>query len=163
MAHGPRTKTCAECGRGFRHGRYLIYCSSRCERAASVKVIARREAARAVVGVALGLGLREVRLDRAAPDGYVEFSHALPPEEAHRAETIAAIAASLAEDATSGPDPARRRSAPRPDDQLGARLLSEHRVLVDEAAGLILDAPADEDIAQALTDLIRARGGPRAT
>ena len=69
MAHGPRSKTCAECGRGFRHGRYLAYCSRLCERTASVKVVAVREAARAVVGVALGLELSEVWFDRAALRG----------------------------------------------------------------------------------------------
>jgi hypothetical protein len=163
MAHGPKTKTCAECGRGFRHGRYLAYCSSRCERAANVKLIARREAARAVVGVALGLELREVRLDRAEPGGYVEFSHALPPDEAERAEAIAATAGSLADEATSERDPARRSPPPRADDQLGARLLGEHRALVEEAATVILDAPALENVAQKLTDLIRVRGGLRAT
>jgi hypothetical protein len=158
MAHGPRTKTCAECGRGFRHGRYLAYCSSLCERAASVKDIARREAARAVVGVALGLELREVWLDRAAPDGDVQFSYPLPPDAAERAEAIAAIAGSLAVDAAGGRDSARRQPAPRVDNQLGARLLSEHRALVEEAAGVILAASGLENLAQELTDLIRVRG-----
>lgn len=158
MAHGPRTKTCAECGRGFRHGRYLAYCSSLCERTASLKVIARREAARAVVGVALGLGLREVWLDRAAPGGDVRFSYPLPPDEAERAEAIAAIAGSLAEEAVRGRDPSRRQPARRVDNQLGARLLSEHWALVEEAAGVILGASGLENLAQELTDLIRVRG-----
>lgn len=163
MAHGPGTRTCAECGRGYRHGRYAAYCSSRCERAAGVKVIARREAARAVVGVALGLGLREVRLDRVEPGAYVLFQHPLPPDEAERAEAIAAIAGSLAEGATSARDPVRRPPAASADDQVGARLLREHRALVDEAAAVILDAPGQENIAQTLTNLIRVRGGLRAT
>src|SRR5262245_55201923 len=158
MAHGPRTKTCAECGRRFRHGRYLAYCSSLCERAASVKVIARREAARAVVGAALGLELREVWLDRAAPDGHVQFSYPLPPDEAERAEAIAAIAGSLAVAAVGGRDSARRQPAPRVDNQLGARLLSEHRALVEEAAGVLLGASGPGNLAQELTDLIRGRG-----
>jgi hypothetical protein len=121
-----------------------------------VKAIARREAARAVVGVVLGLELREVRLDRAAPDGYVEFSSSLPPNEGERAEAIAAIAGFLAEEAIGG-DPARRQPTPRVDDQRGARLLSEHRALVEEAASVILDAPGLENLAQELTDLIRVR------
>jgi hypothetical protein len=158
MARGPRTKTCVECGRGFRHGRYLAYCSSLCERAAGVKAIALREAARAVVGVALGLELHEVRLDRAARSGYVQFSGPLPRDEAERAEAIAAIAGALAEKAMSGPDPARRQPAPGVDHQLGARLLNEHRSLVEEAASMILDAPGLESLAQELTDLIRVRG-----
>jgi hypothetical protein len=123
-----------------------------------VKVIARREAARAVVGVALGLELREVRLDRAARAGYVQFSYPLPPDEAERAEAIAAIAGALAEGTTSGPDPARRPPAPGVDHQLGARLLNEHRALVEEAASVILDAPGPESLAQELTNLIRVRG-----
>src|SRR5258708_2410882 len=102
MAHGPPMKTCAECGRVFRHGRYDAYCSSLCERAASVKVMARREAARAVIGVALGLGLRDVRLDRAEPVAYVQFSNSLPPGDAERAEAIAAGDGSLAEGTVGG-------------------------------------------------------------
>jgi hypothetical protein len=158
MAHGPRTKTCAECGRGFRHGRYLAYCSSRCERTASLKVIAGREAARAVVGVALGLELSEVWLDRAAPGGDVRFSRSLPPDEAERAEAVAAIAGSLAEEAVSGPDASRRQTARRVDNQLGARLLSEHRALVEEATAVILGASGLENLAPELTELIRVRG-----
>jgi hypothetical protein len=155
MAHGPRTKTCAECGRGFRHGRYLAYCSRLCERTAGLKAIARREAARAVVGLALGLELSEVWLDRAGPGGDVRFSHSLPPDEAERAEAIAAIAGSLEEEAVSGRDTSRRPPARRVDNQLGARLLSEHRALVEEAAAVLLGASGLENLAQELTDLIR--------
>lgn len=40
----------------------------------------------------------------------------------------------------------------------GARLLSEHRALVEEAADMILGAAGLENLAPELTGLIRVRG-----
>ena len=159
MAHGPRTRTCVECGREYRHGRYGAYCSSRCEREAGVKSAARCEAARAVVGAALGLELREVRLDRVGGESYVRFAHTLPVDEAARAEAVTAIAAGLTEEPVGAREPApRRQRGPRPEDHLAARLLNEHRRLIDEAAELILGAPEGDDLAEELTELFRVRG-----
>jgi hypothetical protein len=158
MAHGPRTRTCAECGREYRHGRYGAYCSARCEREAGVKTVARRAAARAVVGLALGLELREVRLDRVAGEGYVQFADSLPSDEAEHAEAVAAIAASLVEEAVAMHEPVRRQPAVGVEHQLATRLLGENRTLVDEAAEVLLGAEEMEDLAQEVADLIRVRG-----
>ena len=161
MARGAGTKACADCGRPFLHSRYVTFCSSLCERRAGAKTIARREAARAVVGVALGLELREVFFVARNPRG--TFSS---PRRCRRTRRRGPGDPAIAGGWRWRPGAGVTRSAGRRrrgvDNQLGAQLLSEHRAVVEEAVGLILGAPGGENLADELTELIRVRSG-RAT